>query len=96
MKNELCVPAGALTKFGPAGADSAGDDAGTAPGVGDEVELTVKGRVTRIEGGNAYIQPESVNDEALPEAGEGDAGEPDADEMMRAEVMTAREKGGMP
>ena len=44
-----CVPAAALAIDG------------AAPEVGDEVEYTVKGRVARIEGGETYVMPETIN-----------------------------------
>ena len=34
---------------------------GTPPSVGDKVEFKTEGTVTRVEGGNAYIEPETVN-----------------------------------
>lgn len=67
---ELCVPASALAEAGEAGG------AGIAPDVGDSVEVTVSGRVTRTEGGQLYIQPETANGQPVsvgPKvAGEGD------------------------
>jgi hypothetical protein len=65
MKNgELCVPLAAVTEAGE-------DGAGVAPGVGDTVELTVTGRVTRAENGELYVQPETANGQPLADAAGG-------------------------
>ena len=51
---------------------------GATPEAGDAVEYTVKGRIARIEGAEAYVTPETINDQpaTLPpeptEDGEGD------------------------
>lgn len=67
MKNgELCVPANALAEAGEAGG------AGIAPEVGDTVEMTLQGRVSRTEGGELYIQPMTVNGQPLEAGGMGD------------------------
>lgn len=72
---EICVPLASLAidAEGPPG--GAGDQAG-APGVvpelGDEVTATVTGKVTRIEGDNAYVAVPSGDGNASP-ADEGDA-----------------------
>ena len=68
MKNgELCVPAAALTEKGEGGG-------GMAPEVGDTVELTVTGRVTRAESGELYVQPETANGQPLADA-QGEEGD---------------------
>lgn len=85
MKNEICVPEGALSMAGEGGE-------GVAPAVGDEVEFTGKGRVTRSEGGNAYIEVTEANGQ--PVAGMAEAGpmmEGDTEGDMDA--MVEREKG---
>ncbi|HVX56972.1 MAG TPA: hypothetical protein VHA37_04520 [Candidatus Saccharimonadales bacterium] len=46
------------------------------PAVGDTVNYQVEGKVVRIEGGNAYVQPTSVNGQAV-EADEEQQPEPD-------------------
>lgn len=55
-EKDHCVPLAALSLEG------------TPPAEGDEVTYTVRGTVARIEGGEAYIKPMTVNDEpaALP------------------------------
>jgi hypothetical protein len=37
----------------------------TAPEVGDVVDYQVQGKVTRVEGGMAYVQPTSINGQEL-------------------------------
>lgn len=76
-EKDHCVPVSALAMEG------------TAPAEGDEVTYTVRGTVARIEGGEAYIKPMTVNDEpaALPKEPEMN----EDDEMMRA-AMAADEK----
>ena len=60
MKSEMCVPASAL---------AAGDDGQdmSTPGVGDEVDFSGKGKVTRVEGDNVYLTPTEINGEPLDE-----------------------------
>lgn len=52
---EVCVPSDAL---------SVKDDNGQPidPVVGDEVEVIVKGKVSRVENGEIYVTPTSFND----------------------------------
>lgn len=74
---EICVPVASLS------ISDEGDD--VAPEVGDPVEFSVTGTVTRVEGGNAYITPETVNGDPLPEeAAEGPAmmAEPNETDML--------------
>lgn len=89
MKNgELCVPANALAEAGEAGG------AGIAPEVGDSVEMTLTGRVTRTEGGELYIQPETVNGQALENKGMGDdAGGENYDMAGEEEALRAMPAG---
>lgn len=60
------MPANALAEAGEAGG------AGIAPEVGDTVEMTLQGRVSRTEGGELYIQPMTVNGQPLENGGMGD------------------------
>jgi hypothetical protein len=61
------------------------DKTSVAPEVGDSVDGTFTGTVTRIEGDNAYITVETVNDQPLP-----DSAEPEPDEAaMRGMAATA-------
>lgn len=71
--NEQCVPLAALSLEG------------TAPAVGDAVEFTVAGKVTRIEGGHAYIAVETLNGEPLPQQ----ASPAEADAAMMDEARAA-------
>lgn len=61
--SEICIPAAAL--------NSDTEDGGSvAPQQGDPVTVSIEGKVTRIEGGNVYIMPESANGQPLEGAGE--------------------------
>ena len=40
---------------------------GTQPEVGDSVDLKVTGSITRLVNGTAYVRPETVNDQPMPE-----------------------------
>lgn len=91
MKNsELCVPAATLTETTEAPGET------VAPEMGDEVEVTIRGRVTRSEGGNVYLQPTAANGQPLPDSGnEGDAPEEDLEaEGRELERMSASGGGG--
>ena len=57
---------------------------GTPPAEGDEVEFKVKGTVSRVEGGNAYVEPETVNDSPVmnDSGGQGDS-EPSEDALRQ-------------
>lgn len=58
---------------------------GTAPAVGDEVEITAKARVTRIEGGETYLAPIEINGQPVPPKAGSPAGDVDeAGAVMRA------------
>lgn len=54
-ENEQCVPLASLA------AD------GTPPAEGDEVTYTVKGKITRVDGDNAYVTATTINDQPVPE-----------------------------
>ena len=56
--SEICVPAAAVAEGGEDGAQ-------TMPEPGDEIEVTLKGKVSRAEGGNLYFTPESVNGQPM-------------------------------
>jgi hypothetical protein len=51
---EQCVPLETLAMPGDG-------EQMTNPEVGDPVSYTIEGKVTRIEGGNAYVKPETIN-----------------------------------
>ena len=59
----------------------AGD--GTQPEPGDEVEVQVKGKITRIDESRncAYVEPTEANGEPPPDMGDGDN---DADDLRNA------------
>lgn len=76
MKNsEICVPAAALHD-----ADESGQ--AVAPGEGDEVEVRLRGPVTRSEGGNIYFTPNTANDHPMTAAAP-EKSQDDEDEEMR-------------
>lgn len=72
--SEVCIPLASLSMQG--------EDAKTvAPDVGDPVEFTATGTVSRVEGSNAYLTLETVNGEPVDtgaeEAPETDLGADD-------------------
>lgn len=87
--SEICVPLDSLTM-------GSGEDSSStvAPEVGDPVDFSATGTVSRVEGGNAYLTLESVNGKPLPEAA-APAAEPTADDM-RALGASADENEAMP
>lgn len=80
MNGDVCAPLDALQVDG------------TPPEVGDNVEMTVKGTVTSVNGGMAYVKPEMVNDVPVPEKSEADK-EPDEDELRMNAQNYDRETG---
>jgi hypothetical protein len=72
--SEQCVP---LESLGVPGEGEAMEN----PEVGDRVDYTVEGKVTRIEGGKAYVLPEAVNGKPVESAPD----EPPLDEMPALE-----------
>ncbi len=59
---------------------------GTPPAVGDEVELTAKGRVVSIDGDKAMIEVTTINDVPVPaEAAEPEAGD-EGNSVMEAAI----------
>lgn len=78
--SEICVPAGAL-EVGDTEQDK------TAPEVGDDVEVKLGGKVTRVEGGNIYFKPTTANGEPI---GEKESAEPDEEYQMEADIAAAK------
>lgn len=82
MNNEICVSVEALGIQGGEGMDGTspqpspqgGEGAGTSgmvmPEGGDEVEFSGKGRIVRVDGGNAYIQATEINGQPVAQSGE--------------------------
>lgn len=58
--SEWCVPLSALQMPGE-------DEHMNTPGVGDKVTFQAEGTVSRIEGDEAYVKPESANGKPLNE-----------------------------
>ncbi len=54
---------------------------GTPPAEGDAVEFKVKGTVTRVNGDNAYVEPEEVNGQ--PVMNEGNDNEMSEDQLRQ-------------
>lgn len=55
---------------------------GTPPAVGDEVSFKVKGTVSRVDGGNAYVTPQDVNGSPVMQDSMN-SGEPDEDDLRQ-------------
>lgn len=88
MKNEICVAEGALA----AGAEAGGN---VAPSVGDEVDFTGRGKVTRAENGQIYFEATEINGEPVMGQGNELAGESE-EAALDAEVGGMMGGGGMP
>lgn len=67
---------------------------GTAPDVGEEVEVTLKARVAAVEGNAIRLEATSVNGSPLIDEESG-PGEPDGDEAMMDMAKKADAEGGM-
>jgi hypothetical protein len=78
--SEICVPAGAL-EVGDTEQDK------TAPEVGDDVEVKLGGKVTRVEGGSIYFKPTTANGEPI---GEKESSEPSEESQMEADIAAAK------
>jgi hypothetical protein len=81
MTSQICVPLKALAVGGAD--DGTPGGAPVPPAVGDDVsDVTITGKVARVDGDNAYVDVETVNGEPVPESGEDKSGEPDQDDGM--------------
>jgi len=54
---EVCVPSSAVA--------IADGDQNTGPEVGDQVAVTLEGKVSRVEGGHVYFTPDTANGEPM-------------------------------
>lgn len=70
-KHEICVPLDSLSMPDE-------QEQLEAPAVGDAVTMNIEGKVTRIEGVNAYVQPTAVNGQPVEEK----EGPPSEEEQM--------------
>jgi hypothetical protein len=70
---EQCVPVDALAIPGEG-------EALEAPEIGDQVSYTVEGKVTRIEGKKAYVEPETVNGQPAKISPESEVQSPESGE----------------
>lgn len=82
--SEVCVPLSALA------AEGADDSQTVSPAVGEPVEFTAAGKVSRVDGENAYVTLESVNGAPLAAKSMPKAG-PDENDM-RAMAAAADEE----
>lgn len=86
---EQCVPVDALAM------PDDGEQL-TPPAAGDRVSYQVEGKVTRIDGKNAYVQPETVNGQPIEsgkaEPNEGQPPEEDAQQLQGLQDA-AQQKG---
>lgn len=64
---------------------------GTNPAVGDDVDVAVKGKVSRIDEANncAYVTPDTCNGQPPPDMGD----EPDTADGLREQAQTADSSG---
>lgn len=85
MKNEICVSGEALSVNAEAGG-------AVAPAIGDEVEFTGKGRVTRTEGGEVYFSVSEVNGQ--PVMGKEESDETGAEDAALDEEVRGMMGGG--
>lgn len=85
MKNEICVSSEALSVNAEAGG-------AVAPAIGDEVEFTGKGRVTRTEGGEVYFSVSEVNGQ--PVMGKEESDETGAEDAALDEEVRGMMGGG--
>lgn len=74
--SEVCVPSAALAIT---------DGEGSAvPEPGDQVSVTLEGKVTRVEGDNIYFQADMANGQPMPQAAMTE------DEQLQAEANALR------
>jgi hypothetical protein len=97
MKNELCVQTEALALDAETPADAAGEvpggeAMGAAPAEGDEVEFSGKGRITRTEGGNSYLEVTEVNGSPLGGT-DMEGAMDDSPENLRADIVKTTGEG---
>jgi hypothetical protein len=84
--SEVCVPTSAVSAAG----EGEGNDQ-VAPDVGDSVEVTLGGKVSRVEGGNVYFTPDTANGEPIKAAGDPDAASEDTEGSMDAMMKKEEE-----
>lgn len=86
--SELCVPASAV------GAYDDGADSAVLPTAGDQVEVTIGGRVSRVEGQNVYLMPETANGEPIPNKMGGEPEAPAGDTEATMDDLMEQEGAG--
>lgn len=86
--NEICVADGALAADAEAGGS-------VAPGVGDEIDFTGRGKVTRAENGQVYFTATEINGQPVMGAAAGEPEAPTDEAALDEEVKGLQEGGGM-
>ncbi len=70
---------------------------GVAPSEGDSVSCKVEGTVSRIDGDNAYIEPEKVNGQDVPsdmkDSSEEESSDPAGDALMKKAMASDAGQG---
>ena len=84
--NQVCVPTRAVEAY------DGDNDTGVSPEVGDDVEVTLKGKVSRVEGGNVYFSPTEANGQ--PIGGQHGEEEPPPDEDADMDQFMAKAGAG--
>lgn len=75
---EVCVPLSAV-------AVNEDENASTPPDVGDDITVTLGGKVTRVEGDKIYFNPATANGEPIPANDENSGDDQPADPMADEE-----------
>jgi hypothetical protein len=78
--SEVCVPLSALASPGE-------DDQLQTPAVGDRAQFQSEGKISRIEGDNAFVTVESVNGKPVTKEDEATHDTPDQDTNAQFEQL---------
>jgi len=78
---EQCLPASALAM-----PDGENQEELASPEVGDTVDYQVQGKVSRVEGGNVYVMPTSINGNPVEESTPEEAAEPSPEEKDASDL----------
>jgi len=80
---EVCLPAASL------------EVEGSTPEVGDVVDFSAAGKVSRVEGGHIYVSLEKVNGEPLPKAEQKEVAPESEEENLRKMAKQKDEEEGV-
>lgn len=83
--SEVCVPLSALASPGE-------DDQLQTPAVGDRAQFQSEGKISRIEGDNAYVTVESVNGKPVTKEDEATHDTPEQDTNAQFEQLQSEAK----